>query len=150
MWAASPFGLIAQAIRRTAKVLDGEPAALQQRKLGARLSRHLQSEALLSAREFLGEISNIPAPDEGRPKLRAARQDIRLMADHVRLAFLDWLRAECEASPLVFVLEDLHWGDAATVRLLDAALRELEDKPLFVLALARPEVHELFPRLWAD
>ena len=51
---------------------------------------------------------------------------------------------------MVLVLEDLHWGDLPTVRFIDAALRNLRDRPLFVLALARPEVHELFPRLWAE
>jgi len=36
------------------------------------------------------------------------------------------------------------------VKFVDAALRNLRDRPFFVLALARPEVHELFPRLWAE
>ena len=36
------------------------------------------------------------------------------------------------------------------MQLVDAALRALPDRPLLVLALARPEVHELFPRLWAE
>ncbi len=37
-----------------------------------------------------------------------------------------------------------------SVRLLDAALRNLASRPLFVLALARPEVSELFPSLWSE
>jgi tetratricopeptide (TPR) repeat protein len=36
-----------------------------------------------------------------------------------------------------------------TVRFVDLALRNLADRPFFVLALARPSVHELFPRLWS-
>jgi hypothetical protein len=51
---------------------------------------------------------------------------------------------------LLLVLEDLQWGDAPTVQFLDVALRELRERPLCVLALARPEVHELFPTLWAE
>src|SRR5262249_34456518 len=50
---------------------------------------------------------------------------------------------------VLLVLEDLHWGDGATVRFIDAALRDLGDKPWMVLAPARPEVHEVFPKLWA-
>src|SRR5262249_46538180 len=42
-----------------------------------------------------------------------------------------------------------HWGDLPTVQFVDAALREHAEKPWMVLALARPEVHELFARLWA-
>ena len=51
---------------------------------------------------------------------------------------------------MLLVLEDLHWGDLPTVSFVSSALRSLHDRPFMVLALARPEVHELFPRLWAD
>src|SRR6185503_7917732 len=44
----------------------------------------------------------------------------------------------------------LHWADLPTVRFIDAALRELRGAPWMVVALARPEVHERFPKLWAD
>ena len=48
------------------------------------------------------------------------------------------------------MLEDLQWGDFGTVRFVDVALRERGQHPWMVLALARPEVFEVFPRLWAD
>jgi predicted ATPase len=51
---------------------------------------------------------------------------------------------------VLLVLDDLHLGDLPTVRLVDAALRHLRDRPLMVLALARPEVHANFPGLWAE
>ena len=51
---------------------------------------------------------------------------------------------------MVLVIEDLHWGDVPSVRVLDSALRNLASRPLFVLALARPEVSELFPSLWSE
>jgi tetratricopeptide (TPR) repeat protein len=73
-----------------------------------------------------------------------------LMSDQVRGAWQDFVAAECRAGPVVLVLEDLHWGDLPTVKLVDAALRSLPDKPLMVLALARPEVHDLFPNLWQE
>jgi tetratricopeptide (TPR) repeat protein len=72
------------------------------------------------------------------------------MGDAMRAAWEDWLAAECAAQPLLLVLEDLHWGDAATVRLIDATLRNLRDRPLLLLVLARPEVHARFPGLWAE
>ena len=52
--------------------------------------------------------------------------------------------------PIVLVLEDLHWGDLPTVRLVEGALRAARELPFFVFALARPEVHDRFPRLWED
>jgi tetratricopeptide (TPR) repeat protein len=51
---------------------------------------------------------------------------------------------------VLLVLEDLHWADAASVRLVDSTLRNLRDMPLMVLVLARPEVSGQFPGLWAE
>ena len=67
----------------------------------------------------------------------------------MRNAFCDWMRGEAR-HPLVVVLEDLHAGDAPSIAFVDAALAELQDRPLFVVALARPEVHDVFPKLWAE
>ncbi len=72
------------------------------------------------------------------------------MSDCIRAAFREWLAAECSAGHVLVVLEDLHWGDAATVGLVASALRDLRDLPLTVLVLARPEVLPRFPRLWAE
>jgi tetratricopeptide (TPR) repeat protein len=71
------------------------------------------------------------------------------MHEQVKLAFVDWLRAECQVGPVLLVLEDLHWGDALTVQLLEQALRELSELPLFVLALVRPEAQDQFASFWA-
>ncbi len=51
---------------------------------------------------------------------------------------------------MLLVLEDLHWGDLPSVKLVDAALRAADRHPFMVLALARPDVHERFPRLWSQ
>jgi predicted ATPase len=51
---------------------------------------------------------------------------------------------------VAIVLEDLQWGDATSLKLLDLALRDLRDCPLLVVGFARPEVHQLFPRLWSE
>jgi predicted ATPase len=51
--------------------------------------------------------------------------------------------------PLLLILEDLHWVDALTIKLLETTLRTLTDYPFMVLALSRPEVQALYPNLWA-
>jgi hypothetical protein len=72
------------------------------------------------------------------------------MGEQMRKAWLDFLDAETAVQPVLLVLEDLHWGDFGTVRFIDAALRDRRDRPWIVLALARPEVVEVFPKLWAE
>jgi tetratricopeptide (TPR) repeat protein len=71
------------------------------------------------------------------------------MSQQVLEAMLCFLRAELSQGPVLLVLEDLHWSDAATVQLVDGVLSELSESALLVVALARPEVKELFPQLWS-
>ncbi len=148
--AGSPFGLVAPAIRRAAGILEGEPPAARRHKLAARVALRVKAADALRVTSFIGELTGVPFPEGQSVLLRSARQDPVLLGDQIRRAFVDLLRAESDAGPLVFLLEDAHWADAPSVKLLDAALRELCDQPLLVVAFARPEIHDLFPRLWAD
>src|SRR5205807_10094234 len=127
----------------------GEPVAVRHMKLRARVSRNVKPEDAARVAEFLGELIGAPAPEDSVP-LRAARQDPQLMGDQMLRACEDFFAAECAAHPAVLVLEDLQWGDLPTVRFVDAIVRQLPDRPLLVLALARPEVDAAFPRLWAE
>jgi tetratricopeptide (TPR) repeat protein len=147
--AGSPFGIIAPALRRAAGILDSEPTPVQRHKLRARVSRNLGAD-LPRMTAFLGELCGVPFPDDDLVELRAARQDPLLMSDQVHRAFEQFLAVETAAQPVVIVLEDLHWGDLPTTKLVDSALRALPDRPWIVLAFARPDLHDVFPRLWAD
>jgi eukaryotic-like serine/threonine-protein kinase len=150
MSSGSPLGMLGELVRGAAGVLDGEPSADRQRKLHARLSRHFVGADLVRITEFIGELAQIPSTAEPSAQLRAARRDAMLMGDQMRRAWEDLLGAECSDTPLVLVLEDLQWGDLSTVRFVDSALRARANSPLMILALARPEVHELFPGLWSQ
>jgi tetratricopeptide (TPR) repeat protein len=144
----APFGMIADALRSAAGLDAGEPIDASRRKLEARVARRLGPADAPRVAAFLGAIAGVPFP--ASVELAAARSDATLMTDQVTRAFHDLLEAECAAAPLLFVLEDLHWGDLPSTKLLDATLRGLADRPLVVLALARPEVADVFPRLWAE
>jgi serine/threonine protein kinase/tetratricopeptide (TPR) repeat protein len=148
MRAGAAFGLLAPAIRRAAGVLEGEPLEVRQEKLRARVGAHLEPEAAARVTEFLGELVGVPFPDEHSARLRAARHDARLMNEQMRRAWEEWVDAESATGPLMIVLEDLHWGDWPTVKFIDSMLVALAERPILVLALARPEVRTLLPGLW--
>jgi eukaryotic-like serine/threonine-protein kinase len=146
----SPFSMLAQGIRRAAGSVEGEPLVARRKKLRARIGRHLTGDDLTRVTEFIGELVGTPFLDETSVQLRAARQDAMLMGDQMRRACEDWVAAECIAQPVLLVLEDLQWGDLPSVKFVDAILRNLQELPLLVVAVARPEVHEAFPGLWDD
>ncbi|WP_437785660.1 serine/threonine-protein kinase [Sorangium sp. So ce1097] len=150
MRVGAPFGMLGQIVRRAARLLDGEPLEARRRKLAARVAAHVPEHLRRPVTEFLGEMVGTPFPDEDSVLLQAARQDAKRMGDQMQSAWVEFARAECAARPLLIVLEDLHWGDRPTVEYVDAALRLLEDRPLMVLALARPEVRKAFPGLWEE
>ena len=147
---AAPFALLGPALLAAAGITGGEPEPVQRKRLTAHASRFLPPKDAQRIAAFLGEMANLPFPDEDLLPLRAARQDPRLMADQMLLSWLDWLEAECNHHPVLLVLEDLHWGDTPSVNFVDAALRVHNEKPFMVLALARPEVDRRFPGVWKD
>jgi tetratricopeptide (TPR) repeat protein len=148
MTAGAPFSLLAQVVRRAAGVDASESNETVRARLTARLALTMPADKLAHAAEFLGEVVGARFSDDGRVQLRAARQDALLMSDQVRRAWEDWVGAEAKTRPLVIVLEDLHWGDLPTVQLVDYALGTHGDLPIMVLALARPNVKDVFPSLW--
>jgi tetratricopeptide (TPR) repeat protein len=147
--AGSAFGLLAPMLRGAAGVSTEAPVESQRASVRALAARVAAAEAeRVSA--FLGELMGVRFEEASLPSLAAARREPRLMADQLLLAWLDWLEAECRAGPVVVVVDDLHWADAPSVQYLESALRANRERPLLVLGLARPEVHERFPRLWSE
>jgi predicted ATPase len=146
----APFGLLGPAIRTAAGMVAGEPEPRRREKLLERASRHLPGEVGPRTAEFLGELTGVPFPDSESPALAAARADPRLMGDQLRSAWLEWISAECEAGPVLLVLDDIQWGDRPSLQFVEAALRALRDRPFMVLAFARPDVDEVFPGLWRE
>ncbi|MDC3957057.1 serine/threonine-protein kinase [Polyangium jinanense] len=146
----SAFSLVGSALRYAFAVAGHEPIEERRRKLTERVARHVAEPEVRHVTGFLGEMTGTPFPDDENAKLRAARLDARLMADQIHFSFRQFMAAECGAHPVLLVLEDLHWGDLPSVKLVDAALRDLAGKPLLVAAFGRPEVHDVFPKVWAE
>ena len=143
------FHMMSRLIRETAGIIQQEPLPIRQKKLRARIGRNLSGEKALLVTEFLGEMSGSPFPaHEERLKLRSARSDATLMGDQIRFAWETFIAAECKSRPTLIVLEDLHWGDSPSIRLIDGILRNIQEGMWSLLAVARPEVHEVFPNLW--
>jgi tetratricopeptide (TPR) repeat protein len=145
----SPHALFAGGVRRHLGISPEHTPARRHRTLRAGLARLFTGEDLDRVTAFLGEITGAPHLDPGQPMLVAARADPQLMADQIRRAAIDYLGALTRHDPVLILLDDLHWSDLPTVKLVDAALRELAERPLMVLGLARADIHARFPALWS-
>ena len=148
--AGAPFALLGRAVRRLAGIAETDSADERRRKLAECVGRNLPHGARAGVTAFIGEIAGVSFPESDHESLRAARQNPVLMADATRRAFEEWMRVECDVNPVLVILEDLHWGDAGTVELLDGAIRTLRDHPFMVVAVSRPDLQAVFPNLWAE
>ncbi len=145
---SSALSLLGEVIRTAAGIREGEPRGARRRRLDERVRAVVPAGDAGWVAEMLGEIAGTPFPDEASPALRAARQDARIMAERLAAAWEAFVGAAASRGPVVVVLNDLHWADPVSLRIVGTALERLPHKPWLVLGLARPEIHESFPRLW--
>ncbi len=140
MSAGSPFGLLSSALRDALGPDLGEELV---RRLSARVGERASAQEIAKMARALRQIMGFGTEE---PTLI----DPLRVGDQMRTGWEDFLALECEAHPLILVLEDVQWGDWSSLRFLDAALRHLSDRPFVVLAIGRPEMTELFPGLWSE
>ncbi len=150
MGASTPFGALTSALHAWAELRSADAHATKQDKLSTSVRRLLAADRAEIVTPFLGELIGVPFPDESNADLRTVRRDPRLMSDRLLSSFLEWLEALSATGPIAFLVEDLHWADAPSVRFLDAALAVLAERPFMLAAFARPEVRASFPSLWAE
>jgi len=148
MSAGAPLGLVAQAIRRAAGIERGDAVEERSAKLSAFARASVAETGADEVADFASELLGLtPEPSE---RVRAARRDPVVLGDRIRAAIHRLFAEKTAAQPLLLLLDDLHWGDLASVNFVDSLLRRLADRPLAILAFARPEVDELFPNLWHE
>lgn len=147
--AGTPFAILADALQNAFEL--ARPTPEQSRAaLAAKVARWVPPAERGRVTAFLAELSGLPLSEEPSRELRAARQDPILMGDQIRRAFEDLVCHAARVRPLALILDDLHWGDLPSVKLVDAALRRASELPFLVLGVGRPELFSALPNPWAE
>jgi eukaryotic-like serine/threonine-protein kinase len=145
------YALIGDLLRRVLDLRQCDSLEQRRENLVARVAKgsspNVRDPSFVA--RFLGEIVDVPFGDEDEG-LRAARRSPDLMRSQILEAVTALVATELARQPILLVVEDIHWADVASVRLLGGVLKRLENEPLMILALARPSVDEIHPRLWDD
>ena len=89
----------------------------------------------------LGDQAGWLLDDDGRGDMLAARHRLFIRV-------LDLLRAQAAESPLVLVLEDLHWADESSRELLAFLTVRLRQAPVLLAATLREEDLDSSTRRW--
>jgi hypothetical protein len=145
MTAGSAFAMIGTLFAGAIGFDKGASAATRRETIEQAVATFVPAAERKRVAEFLGEILRVHFPQHEREQLRVARQNAQIMANQVTRAFVDFMIGFVSARPRVLML------DTPSLKLIDEALQALTAKalPCVVVAFARPELEERFPRLWA-
>jgi tetratricopeptide (TPR) repeat protein len=121
------YGAFSQQVKAVAGILETDVAALAREKLAGTLAALLPTEAAEATGAHLGQMTGLSA--EGA----ADKGVLLLSARH----FAEALALE---RPTVLIFEDLHWGDASLLELVESLASRCRNASLLLLVLARPEL----------
>lgn len=91
---------------------------------------------------YLAELLSLPLAAETNPEHRSGKQH----KEHMFEALLLLLFQRSVQTPVLFIIEDLHWMDPTTEELLGILMDELPGLSTLLVCTARPEYHA--PGAW--
>lgn len=149
MSSSTPYSVFASALRRYFE-LDGVAAGEPQRQRLQAAVRGLvpESEAVKTA-VLIGEVCGLSFPESAHPSLAIVRSQPARRRELLSEVVVTLLRSIASQKPLALVLEDLHWADSLSIDLCDSLRRALEELPVLLLLLGRPEFKEQHPQFAA-
>ena len=127
------YWALAEMVRLRAQITEGEDAASARPKLSAMLEQFLDDpeERRFVEPRLAGLLGLAELPSDGREELFAAWRTL-------------FERIAAQA-PTVLVFVDLHWADQGLLDFVEDLLAWARTSPIFVVALARPELLERRP-----
>lgn len=145
-----PFAMLAPLLLDLAGVAPGDPDELRFKKLADLVDAHAPGPHAYRIVELFADIAGVATIKRTKsPTLDSARKSPTTLGEATRTALADFIVGVTQVRPLFIALDDVQWADQATIAFLEATLRTLEDRPIFVLALARPEIATTFPTLFS-
>jgi DNA-binding SARP family transcriptional activator/tetratricopeptide (TPR) repeat protein len=120
---------VLEAIRDVADLDDADSASASLAKLAALLDQVEEADAVAQrVGEVIGLSDHVSSSDESFTAVRT------------------FFEALARRRPLVVVFDDIHWGEATFLDLVDHICDWTHDAPILLLCMARPELHEVRPQ----
>ncbi|VTU45658.1 ATP-binding protein [Variovorax sp. PBL-E5] len=134
------YGTFGALFREAYRVDAGDPLELARRKLHDGLlalgADADETDAIAQVLPYL-----LGLQDDARPRDIEPEQ----LQRQITLAARSLIERRLAQRPLMVVVDDLHWADAASVDLLREVADQLADRPLMLLVLQRPDARALRP-----
>jgi class 3 adenylate cyclase/tetratricopeptide (TPR) repeat protein len=124
------FWALAEMVRMRSGIAEDEPESSAEAKLAAAVEQHVPDHA---EREWIEPLLRHLLGLGDRPQVERAD-----LFSAWRLFF----ERMSDTAPVALVFEDLHWADTALLDFIEHLLEWSRARPIFVLALTRPELLE--------
>ncbi len=144
----TPYATLSELVRRLHAVSPAASASEQASRLEAAIASLLPADRVRRAVAVLSLLLGLRPSGDLHSDV-AALDPVRL-EEALELTVAEVLRAATARTAVALVIDDAHWADAATLKLVGRASKLLEDAPLFVLLAARPEISEVTPPALRD
>jgi predicted ATPase/class 3 adenylate cyclase len=131
---SQPYGLLLRLLRRVCACTQNDSPERIRKRI-TQLIQELPEELQTQMNSVLGSLFSLEM-ENGQQPLSGEELKRELFA-----AMGAFWRYQAAGHPLVLVLDDLHWADAASVELVRHLFAIVEDAPIFFLCVFRPERH---------
>ncbi len=128
-----PYGVFAALFREGYQVGPGDSLRVARQKLAVGL-RSLGAPAEITE-AIVPVLSYLLAVEEARQ----SELDPEQLKRQIALAARTLVERRLQQTPVLIIVEDLHWADAASVDLLQDIVDHLADRPLMLLVSHRPD-----------
>jgi class 3 adenylate cyclase len=129
----SAYGAFATQVKELAGIFDSDSVDVAVGKLQASVARLVGPE---QAEDVAGHIAILLGYET-----KATAPDRDSLFQSVRV----FIEAVARDQPTAFVFEDIHWGDSTLLDLIELLAARLQDLPVLLLTLARPELLDARP-----
>jgi len=133
---ALPYAMLRNMLSWHFGIYENDRSATIRSKLEKGIGECLADpELAVSRAHTIGNLLGFGIGDS--PYLEGLQNDPEQLYHRATHALLEFFRATCSRSPLLLVLEDLHWADSSSLQLLNWLINALAETPLLVISITR-------------
>lgn len=139
-----PYGLLRSIFVFRAGILDDDPAQVVRDKLVAVFHGVLgRDEETTRKAHIVGHLLGYDFSDDA--SVRSLADDVHQLHNQALFYLSTFFKAAADRSPVLILLEDLHWADTSSLDAIASLSTALAMRPAMILGTARPTIFERHP-----
>ena len=144
----SPYGLIRDLVAFRFQIQDSDPPSMVREKLETGVSLALgPGEPSQAVAHTIAYLLGFELGDS--TQLASLRDDAQGVRDRALANLAEYFGGLADQSPVLILLEDLHWADDSSLDALNHLALALSNQPLMIITTARPQLFKRRP-LWGE